>query len=551
MSRIPESFIDEVLSRTDLVALIDRRVPLKKKGREYAACCPFHQEKTPSFYVNPDKQFYHCFGCGAHGNALKFLMAYEHQDFRGAIETLAGEVGMVIPEDPQAAAEQDALAGLYAAMNAAQAYFKQALRAAPSAIDYLKKRGVTGETAARFGLGFAPGDKGLLGTPEVTAARRADWETLGLIGRREDGSFYERFRQRLMIPIRDRRGRVIGFGGRIIGAGEPKYLNSPENPLFHKSSVLFGLYEARQANARPDALLIVEGYLDVIMLAQHGIHHAVATMGTATTQEHITLLFRHTQHLVFCFDGDAAGHRAAAKALRAVLPQLEDGRGARFLFLPDGEDPDSFVRAKGADAFLARIEQHALGLEHYLMHLLDQQFPGQSATAQAAKSKLGKEWLATMPLCDLRRLFERRLKEHIGLWQPHFQKSAPSPAAPVEKTPPKARTPESLVLAIVLRHPSLSTSAADPRHWYGGTVPLLLSQLSGHPPESWQQQPWYVAAAPALREASEWPTPGIDTLAQAQTVLMDTLAQQRQQAMHQKRRDEAKADLLGIKKTTE
>ncbi len=557
MSRIPESFIEEVLARVDLVALIDRRVPLKKKGREFTACCPFHQEKSPSFFVNPDKQFYHCFGCGAHGNALKFLMEYEHQDFRGAIETLAAETGLTVPEDPKAAAEHDARVGLYAVMNAAQTHFAQALRTTPAAIDYLKNRGVTGETAARFGLGFAAGQNSLIraveqnpGTRATTlAATFADWETVGLIGRRDDGSLYERFRQRLMIPIRDRRGQVIGFGGRVIGAGEPKYLNSPENPLFHKSSVLFGLYEARQANARPESLLIVEGYLDVIMLAQHGIAHAVATMGTATTPEHINLLFRHTQRLVFCFDGDTAGHRAAAKALHTVLPQLEDGRSVRFLFLPDKEDPDSFVKAQGANAFLARIETHALGIERYFLHLIDQQIPGKDDAAQAAKSKLGKEWLATMPAGDLRILIEHRLKEHTGVWRrPFFNKNAPaSNLPPAPKTPPKMRTAESLVLAIVLRYPELATSAVNAADWPTGAVPPLLAQLSRHPPEHWANQAWYHEAHRAIEDAQHTPPAGIDSLAQAQSVLLDTLHQQRHSVQHADQRAAAKAALLGLK----
>lgn len=547
MSRIPESFIEEVLARVDLVALIDRRVPLKKKGREFTACCPFHQEKSPSFFVNPDKQFYHCFGCGAHGNALKFLMEYEHQDFRGAIETLAAETGLTVPEDPKATAEYDARIGLYAVMNAAQTHFTQALRASSAAIDYLKNRGVTGETAARFGLGFAPGQNSLIRVAEQNPGTRADWETVGLIGRRDDGSPYERFRQRLMIPIRDRRGQIIGFGGRIIGAGEPKYLNSPESPLFHKSSVLFGLYEARQANARPDSLLIVEGYLDVIMLAQHGITNAVATMGTATTPEHISLLFRHTQRLVFCFDGDAAGHRAAAKALHTVLPQLLDGRSVRFLFLPDGEDPDSFVKTQGADAFLTRAESQSLGIEQYFLHLIDQQVPGQDATAQAHKSKLGKEWLATMPTGDLRILIEHRLKEHIGLWRSRSQKPLTNPASPAPKTPPRMRTPHSLILAIVLRHPTLAAPAANPQDWHAGEVPPLLVRLSEHRPEDWHREPWFHAARAEIEQAQVSPPAGIDTLGQAQIVLQDTLNQQRHLAHHADQRASAKAALQSIK----
>ncbi|MGC8697756.1 MAG: DNA primase, partial [Halothiobacillus sp.] len=290
MSFIPEAFIDDVLARTDLVELIHAQVPLKKKGREYTACCPFHQEKTPSFYVNPDKQFYHCFGCGAHGNAISFLMDYEHRDFRGAIEQLAAQAGMTLPITEIDHAALDAKAQWHAAMAHANTHYKNQLRACDEAIDYLKARGVQGETAALFDLGFAPNGNSLLASCANAPAMRTAFEELGLIIPKDDGERYDRFRRRIMFPIRDKRGQVIGFGGRIIGAGDPKYLNSPESELFHKGQNLYGLYEARLDNAKPPRLIIVEGYMDVVMLAQHGIRNVVATMGTATTDEQIQRL---------------------------------------------------------------------------------------------------------------------------------------------------------------------------------------------------------------------------------------------------------------------
>ncbi|HKJ77760.1 MAG TPA: DNA primase, partial [Gammaproteobacteria bacterium] len=356
--RIPQSFIDDLLSRVDIVEVIDARVPLKKAGRDYAACCPFHDEKTPSFTVSPTKQFFHCFGCGAHGTALGFLMEYDHMGFVEAVEELAAKQGLEIPYEggaPAAGPGRD-LKPLYDLLGQADRYFRHQLRnhpAAAKAVDYLKGRGVSGEVAAAFGLGYAPpGWDGLLqalGRDDGALKRLV--EVGLLIEREEDRRRYDRFRDRVIFPIRDPRGRTVGFGGRVLGDDKPKYLNSPESEVFHKGRELYGLYEAQQAVRRPERLLVVEGYMDVVALAQHGIANAVATLGTAATADHLQRLFRVTGEVVFCFDGDEAGGKAAWRALENAMPQMRDGRQVRFMFLPQGEDPDSLVRAIGGEAF--------------------------------------------------------------------------------------------------------------------------------------------------------------------------------------------------------
>lgn len=358
MARIPQTFIDHLLDRTDIVALIDARVPLKKSGHEFAACCPFHDEKTPSFTVSPTKQFYHCFGCGAHGTAISFLMEYDRLEFRDAVEVLAHGAGLDIPQEAQASAPTGPPRDpLYEALARADRFYRGRLRQQPMVIEYLKQRGVSGEMAQRYGLGYAPDSWDALTRELADTAAAAQ---AGLLIERDHGGFFDRFRNRLMFPIRDTRGRTIAFGGRTLGDDKAKYLNSPETPLFHKSDHMYGLYEARQALRDLPRLLVVEGYMDVIALAQHGFVNTVATLGTATTQSHLTTLFRHTQEVVFCFDGDAAGVRAARKALEQSLPVLRGTRRVRFLFVPDGEDPDSMVRGDGGrERFQAAIEAAA------------------------------------------------------------------------------------------------------------------------------------------------------------------------------------------------
>lgn len=363
-SLIPPDFIDEVLGRTDIVEIIEARVKLKKTGHNHSGLCPFHNEKTPSFSVNGDKQFYYCFGCQASGSALKFLMEFDRLDFVTAVETLAARVGLEVPREkqtPQALEQQQKRKSIYDILLQVSDYYRAELKsgeARDQAVDYLKSRGLTGLVAKDFALGYAPPgwDNVLRHLAKTNHERELLIDGGMVIDRKEENKTYDRFRERIMFPIRDLRGRVIAFGGRILGDGKPKYLNSPETPVFHKSRELYGLYEARQRNKKLEQLLVVEGYMDVVALAQHGVTFAVATLGTATTGEHLERIFRMVSKVIFCFDGDEAGRRAAWKALQISLPHLKDGRAARFLFVPDGEDPDSLVRAEGHDKFLDRVE---------------------------------------------------------------------------------------------------------------------------------------------------------------------------------------------------
>ena len=383
---IPQSFIDDLLSRADIVDVIDKRVALKKSGKNYSACCPFHNEKSPSFSVQPEKQFYYCFGCGAGGNAIGFIMNFDSVDFPQAVESLARDNGMEVPrEESKAATKRRAdTADLYTLLEEANNYYQLQLRkheGRTSAVDYLKKRGVSGAIARDFGIGYAPpGWDNLLKACASTPERENNLLKAGMVIERETGQGsgqsggsqfkgYDRFRHRIMFPIRDARGRTIAFGGRVLGDYKPKYLNSPETPVFHKGSELYGLFEARKSTKKLSRLLIVEGYMDVIALAQMDIRYAVATLGTATSGAHLTRLFRIVPEVVFCFDGDKAGRTAAWRALEATLLQMEDGRQVRFLFLPEGEDPDTLVRKVGQAAFETLID-NATPLEQFFFDKL-------------------------------------------------------------------------------------------------------------------------------------------------------------------------------------
>lgn len=384
---IPQVAIDDILARIDIVDVIRPRVALKRAGREWQACCPFHNEKSPSFTVSPKKQFYYCFGCHASGNALRFLMEYEHLDFRAAMELLAGMAGVPLPEDKPVNARE---AGLRkeerSVLEQAQDRYRSLLRSSP-AQDYLRQRGVDAAMIERYGLGYAPAQGGLSGHLPGDAAERA-----GLMITRDDGSHYERFRNRLMFPIRDSRGQIVGFGGRTLVDDKAKYLNSPETPLFHKGRLLYGLYEARQARRDLPGFVVVEGYMDVIALAQFGIDYAVATLGTAATAQHLEQLLRIHPRVTFCFDGDKAGRRAAAHALDVALPLLRDGHQLHFLFLPEGHDPDSLVREIGAEAFATQVQQ-AQPLSDYLLRGLEDgldmgTLEGRAAFSERARQKI-------------------------------------------------------------------------------------------------------------------------------------------------------------------
>ncbi|MCF5746406.1 MULTISPECIES: DNA primase [Pseudomonas syringae group] len=420
---IPQSFIDDLLNRTDIVDVVSSRVQLKKSGKNYSACCPFHKEKTPSFSVSPDKQFYYCFGCGAGGNALGFIMDHDNLDFPQAVEDLAKAAGMEVPREQGVKGQkprQPTDSPLYPLLTAAAEFYRQALKSHPSrkaAVDYLKGRGLSGEIARDFGLGFAPpGWDNLYKHLSSDSLQQKVMIDAGLlIENAETGKRYDRFRDRVMFPIRDSRGRVIAFGGRVLGDDKPKYLNSPETPVFHKGQELYGLFEARKFNRNLDEIIVVEGYMDVIALAQQGLRNAVATLGTATSEEHLKRLFRVVPNVLFCFDGDQAGRNAAWRALEATLSNLQDGRRARFLFLPEGEDPDTLVRSEGTDAFKARINQHAQPLADYFFEQLTKESDPRSLEGKAHMATLAAPLIDKVPGANLRILMRQRLTEITGL----------------------------------------------------------------------------------------------------------------------------------------
>lgn len=415
--RIPESFIDDVLSRTDIVELINSRVKLKKAGKNYNACCPFHREKTPSFTVSREKQFYYCFGCGASGNAISFLMDYERKGFLDSLNELAGRVGLEVPDtrDPDAP-PRESQQPLYDQLEAAAQYFEQQLRThrdKEKAVGYFKRRGLTGQIAKHYRLGYAPA-----GWDNLLSALGSDEEAqkrllaTGLVVRNEQSNrLYDAMRDRVIFPIRDFRGRVIAFGGRVLTDEKPKYLNSPESPVFHKGQELYGLYEARQAPGRLERVIVVEGYMDVVALAQYGITNAVATLGTATSTTHVERLFRLVPEVCFCFDGDAAGRKAAWRALESALPALVDGKSASFLFLPADEDPDSLVRKEGAARFLDRVQNEAEPLADFLLRQLGEGLNLDSLEGRSRLAMLAKPLVATLPDGLYREMLLGRLAE--------------------------------------------------------------------------------------------------------------------------------------------
>ena len=464
---IPQHFIDELLSRADIVDIIGRRVPLKKAGREFQACCPFHSEKTPSFTVSPTKQFYHCFGCGAHGSAIGFLMEYERLSFPEAIEELATSLGLEVPRE--AAFEQGPdQRPLFQVLEEAAAFYAARLRQHPQAekaIAYLKGRGLSGEVAAAYGLGYAPdGWDNLLQALGTDSARIRLLVEAGLVTEQQ-GKRYDRLRDRIVFPIRDNRGRCVGFGGRLLGDGKPKYLNSPETPVFHKGRNLYGLYEARKADANPARLVVVEGYMDVIALAQHGIRNAVATLGTATTPDHLEKLFRATSDVVFCFDGDRAGRDAAWKALNVALPLLRDGRQAHFLFLPDGEDPDSLVRSIGHDGMQALLDG-AGPLSEFLFSTLGEQADTRSIDGRARLGELARPLLEKLPPGVFRDMMFQALNDRIGLRQPNPGPPPGRNRAPLARPPsqPQGITPVRRAVALLVQYPGLA-HAELPTGW--------------------------------------------------------------------------------------
>lgn len=460
--RIPQEFLDQLLSRVDLVEIVNSRLPLRRTGRDFMACCPFHAEKTPSFSVSPTKQFYHCFGCGAHGNAIGFLMAYERLEFLDAVEELARQVGL---ELPRTGGSKDSSRLLLERVAQADRFFRQQLRAHPArqrAVDYLRRRGLTGPMAALFGIGYAPPGWDLLCRALCASGVPAeDLLAAGLASRDEQGRLRDRFRDRIIFPIRDRRGRAIAFGGRALENDvTPKYLNSPETPLFHKGSQLYGLYEARTQNQALQRLVVVEGYMDVVALAQHGIGYAVATLGTATTAEQIERLFRVVNELVFCFDGDRAGRAAGWRALEAALPFLRDGRQVGFLFLPENEDPDSLVRQEGQATFEQRLEQ-AMPLADYLFAELRGQTDPETLAGRARLAELARPLLEKLPDGHFRDLMAERLCREAGLAASRLRPRLPAADVPshADRNLRLTRTPLRKAIALLLHRPELAQQA--------------------------------------------------------------------------------------------
>jgi DNA primase len=451
LGRIPQTFIDELIARADIVEVIGARVQLKKAGREYKACCPFHNEKTPSFWVSPDKQFFHCFGCGKHGTVLGFLMDHDHLAFPEAVEELATRLSLEVPHEGGAApgGARRADESLYELTGKVARFFAQCLAREPRARDYLTQRGLGAEIIERFAIGYAPNSwNELLKRFGATEAERNSLAEAGVIVERERGAtqhaerHYDRFRDRIMFPIRDARARVIAFGGRIIDAGEPKYLNSPETVLFHKGRELYGLYETRRARPNLARLLIVEGYMDVVRLHQAGIDYALATLGTATTPEHLRRIFRLVPAVVFAFDGDRAGRAAAWRALQQALPEAREGREIRFLFLPQGHDPDTLVGEEGREAFEQRL-QSAVPLSEYLVSELSGQCELASADGRARFAASARPLFARVPPGVYRELLLERLAQVVGLsaarleelWSAGPDKPAAAAALPAPSRP--------------------------------------------------------------------------------------------------------------------
>jgi len=471
MSRfIPQAFIEDLLTRVDIVEIVDSRVPLKKVGVNFKANCPFHSEKTPSFTVSPRKQIYHCFGCLVGGNSISFLMEYDRMEFVEAIHSLAKHAGVEVPQDGDAPKKPAVSKSLYPLLDKIAGHYQKQLKNHPKASaakDYLKGRGLTGEITKKFSVGFAPpGWDNLLSLSKKSPKTINKLLNSGMLIKKDDGKMYDRFRDRIMFPIRDHRGRVIGFGGRVLGDDTPKYLNSPETPAFHKSKELYGLFEALQASRNLPRVLIVEGYMDVIALAQHGFENAVATMGTAITPDHLSRLFRYVNEIVFCFDGDKAGKAAAWRALENTLLQMEDGRQARFMFLPEGDDPDSFVRNNGSEAFQKEID-NATPLSEFFFNHLSAQVDMSSMDGRAGLAKIATPMIEKISSGVFKHMMLERLAQlvRINLKTLHSLSKKPVRRAKKSTVPQRkrsaqqrARTPSPirLAVALLLQYPELA-----------------------------------------------------------------------------------------------
>lgn len=469
--RIPREFIDELLVRVDIVDLIDSHVPLKKTGANYVARCPFHTEKSPSFSVNRNKQFYHCFGCGASGNAIGFLMNFNHLDFVEAVEDLAGYVGIPVPREAKSSPylpQKENLSDLYALMEQVADFYAQQLRstaAGKMAADYLKKRGVDGDCASTYKLGYAPEGWQVLGKH----FQSAQLMEAGLLTSKDGGQAYDRFRNRIIFPIRDKRGRTIALGGRVLDDSQPKYLNSPETPLFHKGKEVYGLYELLQKQAKPPRILIVEGYMDVIALAQNGLYYAVAALGTALSQAHLDLLFRFSSELVFCFDGDKAGQEAAWRAMDAAFSSLKEGRSCRIMLLPPNHDPDSLVREEGLAQFTQRIESAQALSDYFFAHIAENLNLAETEGRARLIGK-AKPYLEKLPDGVFKEMMFARLKGLTGSMPLKALDATPLHKTQTRPPPPAANRLSSarVAIALLLQNPRLAENAQNKDiDWHG------------------------------------------------------------------------------------
>ena len=552
MARIPDSFIDDLIARTDIVELVGSRVSLKRTGREYQGLCPFHDERTPSFTVSPTKQFYYCFGCGAHGSALRFLMEYDRLEFLDAIEDLAKRAGVEVPRETRQRNEDGQARQMYELLGRAARWFVARLAEDTRAQDYFSRRGIDPATRERFSLGYAPdsfdGLKNALGS-DAQALRLL--EQTGMLARSDGGHLYDRFRDRVIFPIHDRRGRPIAFGGRVLAkeAG-PKYLNSPETPLFHKGRELYGLWQVRQAHSKIPRLIVVEGYMDVVALFQYGITTAVATLGTATTPEHAELLFRNAPDVFFCFDGDAAGRRAAWRAVESVLPRMKEGRQAAFLFLPEGEDPDSLVRKEGATGFDARVAQ-AMPLSEFFFKEQSVDIRLDTLDGRARLAEHCKPLLAQIPDGAFRDLMFQRLAELSGLAPAPAQAPRPAPARRRPSGPNRKRSLVANIITLLLHNPALALAIEPPYAFSELRLPgidLLIEMLdlihaspslrAGGLLEHFAER----EEAPALEKLALLDVPGEAAIWQLE--INDALAQLERQTLEQRIQDlRAKAEL--------
>ncbi|KXI21536.1 DNA primase [Photobacterium sanguinicancri] len=562
--KIPRSFIDDLIARHDIVDVIDARVKLKKKGKNFGACCPFHNEKTPSFSVSQEKQFYHCFGCGVHGNVLDFVMEFDRLDFVDAIEELSSQLGLEVPREnggepsgPRTAEKRN----LYDLMGQISQFYQSQLRAGDGkiAIDYLKDRGLSGDVVKKFGIGYIPDQWDLVRSRfgRDNNAQEA-LVTTGMLIENDNGRRYDRFRGRVMFPIHDRRGRVIGFGGRVLGDGTPKYLNSPETPIFHKGRELYGLYEVMQAYREPERLLVVEGYMDVVALAQFGVDYAVASLGTATTGEHMQTLFRQTGTVVCCYDGDRAGRDAAWRAMEQALPFLTDGRQLKFMFLPDGEDPDSYIRQYGKEAFEQSVTD-AMTLSDFMFNSLIQQVDTSAREGKAKLKTLAAPLIEKVAGETLRQYLINTLGYNLGLPPDQIRIELKQNVADKPKKPQQEikRTPMREVIALLVQNPNfVNTLAFDTSTFEGIDIAglnLLLSIVdkcrarpnitTGQLLENWRGS----KSEAMMARLAAWELPLLDNEDNTHDVFLDALDKVFDQCVRQQiEKLQAKSNTIGL-----